>query len=126
LKGAYILSDFDASSTDANRVILAGSGTEVSLLVQARDKLVSSGINCRVVSFPSWDLFESQSEEYKNSVFPCGVKTVYVEASNCLGAHKYASHIIGMTSFGASAPAKVLKEKFGFTVDNIVRVAMQQ
>jgi transketolase len=124
LKGAYILSDFDAAP-NTRRVILTGSGTEVCLLVQAKEKLADLGFNCRVVSFPSWDLFEAQSLEYKSSVFPNGIKTVHVEASNSLGAHKYASDVIGMTSFGASAPAKILKEKFGFTVDNIVKVASQ-
>ena len=115
-KGAYVLQDFAGES---NRVILAGSGTEVSLLVEARAKLSTQGIHARVVSFPSWDLFERQTGEYKSSVFVPNVKTIYVEASNCLGAHKYASEIVGMTTFGASAPAKALREKFGFTVDSI-------
>ena len=120
-RGAYILEDF--SPGNDKRVVLAGSGTEVSLLVQARTKLAADGISARVVSFPSWDMFEAQSTEYKESVFTPGIKTMYVEASNCVGADKYADEIVGMTSFGASAPAKALRDQFGFTVDNIVSKA---
>jgi len=120
-KGAYVMMDF--THNNSKQVVLAGSGTEVSLLVQAREKLAAQNIDARIVSFPSWDRFESQSAEYKQSVFPQGVKVVYVEASNCLGAHKYADTVVGMTTFGASAPAKTLREKFGFTVENVVAKA---
>ena len=122
-KGAYILQDFVGTTQTNKRVILAGSGTEVTLLVQAREKLSSQNIDARIVSFPSWDRFETQSKEYKASVFPEDVKVLYVEASNCLGASKYADEVVGMTTFGASAPAKTLREKFGFTVDNIAAKA---
>ena len=120
-RGAYILQDFATQSN--KRVILSGSGTEVSLLVQAREKLAAQNIDARIVSFPSWDRFETQTDAYKESVFPHNVKVLYMEASNCLGAAKYAHDVIGMTTFGASAPAKILREKFGFTVDNIVAKA---
>ena len=121
-KGAYVVVDFDGSSA-APKVILAGSGTEVTLLVQARERLAAANVNCRIVSFPCWSLFEDQPVEYRQSVFPEGVKMLYVEAANCLGAEKYATAVIGMTTFGASAPANALKAHFGFTVDNIVQRA---
>ena len=116
--GAYILQDFVEKSEDEKKIVLAGSGTEVGLLVEARNKLAPF-LNARVVSFPSFDLFDSQSREYKDSVFPKNVKVLFVEASSCTGAEKYADAIIGMHSFGASAPAKDLRFHFGFTVDNV-------
>ena len=121
LKGAYVLSDFADDKTP--RVILAASGTEVGLSVGAREQLAAEGVDARVVSFPSFGLFDKQTDEYKLSVFPKGVKVLFVEASNCLGAERYADAIVGMTTFGASAPATALKKHFGFTVDNVVAQA---
>ena len=121
LKGAYVLSDFADDKTP--RVILAASGTEVGLIVGAREQLAAEGVDARVVSFPSFGLFDKQTDEYKLSVFPKGVKVLFVEASNCLGAERYADAIVGMTTFGASAPATALKKHFGFTVDNVVAQA---
>jgi transketolase len=124
LSGAYILQDFAGQSVP--RVIMAGSGTEVTLLVEARKLLATQGVDARVVSFPSWDLFDKQSCEYQKSVFPDSVPSIYVEAANCLGAEKYVRNgSIGMSTFGASAPAKDLKKHFGFTVENIVKKAMK-
>jgi len=119
MKGAYVLSDFE-NSDHGRRVILAGSGTEVQLLVEAKKVLNEQGIACRVVSVPSIDMFHKQSEEYKESVFPAGHRVLFVEASSCLGAERFAHGLVAMTGFGASAPAKALKQHFGFTVDNVV------
>ena len=91
------------------------------MLVDAKKILTEThGIPTRIVSVPSFDLFDKQSKEYKDSVFIPGTKVLFVEASSCLGAEKFADCVIGMTTFGASAPAKVLKQHFGFTVDNVV------
>ena len=124
LKGAYTVSDFGRDSP--RKVILAASGTEVGLAVEAKTKLEAEhgDVCCRVVSFPSFDLFEKQTNDYKVSVFPEKVKVLFIEASSCLGAHKYANDVISMTSFGASAPAKDLKKHFGFTVENVVKRAL--
>ncbi|MEI7812441.1 MAG: transketolase [Ignavibacteria bacterium] len=120
LKGAYILQDTDGKPD----VILMASGSEVPLILKAADELAAQGVKARVVSFPSWELFEKQTQEYRNSVFPPEVKArVAVEAAVKTGWHKYAGNkgeIIGMDSYGASAPAGVLMEKYGFTVANVV------
>ena len=118
LFGAYVLE----SAANA-KLILAGSGTEVTLLVAAKKLLQAKGIDATVVSFPSWSLFETQSDAYKQSVFPNGTPVLYVEAANCLGAEKWAKSVIGMTTFGASAPANSLKAHFGFTPENIAAKA---
>jgi transketolase len=123
-KGAYVLSDFekegDISSGLKKKIVLAATGTEVGLLLEAKSKLIlEAKLNCRVVSFPSFDLFDAQPEQYRQSVFPQDVKVLFVEASSCIGAEKYADAVIGMKSFGASAPAKALRAHFGFTVENV-------
>lgn len=118
LKGAYVLSDFEGSP-DGPSVILAGSGTEMGLLVDAK-RILKDSCRVRIVSVPSFDLLEKQTKEYKESVFVPGTKVLFVEASSCIGAERFADSVIGMTSFGASAPAKALKQHFGFTVDNVV------
>ncbi|MBS1527653.1 MAG: transketolase [Bacteroidetes bacterium] len=122
-KGAYILSD----SEGAPDVILMATGSEVTLVLQAQDKLKAEGINARVVSMPSWELFEKQSADYKEKVFPKAVrKRLAVEAGSPLGWHKYVTDegdIIAMHTFGESAPAEELFKEFGFTVDNVVAKA---
>ena len=119
-KGAYILSD----SNKAPEVILMGSGSEVSLLMDAKEKLAAESIAARVVSMPSWELFEKQDAAYKESVFPKQIKKrLAVEAGSTIGWHKYVTDegdIIGMTTFGESAPAEELFKLFGFTVENVV------
>ena len=119
-KGAYILSDSDK----APEVILMGSGSEVSLLMDAKEKLAAESIAARVVSMPSWELFEKQDAAYKESVFPKQIKKrLAVEAGSTIGWHKYVTDegdIIGMTTFGESAPAEELFKLFGFTVENVV------
>jgi len=125
LKGAYILVDSDKETPD---VILMASGSEVEQIYEARKVLKEKGIDARVVSMPSWELFEEQSEEYKNSVLPKNVRArLAVEAGTSYGWHKYVGldgDIISIDTFGASAPGEILFEKFGFTVENVVNRAI--
>jgi len=120
-RGAYILAD----APDGNpEVILIASGSEVSLAVQAYDKLVAEGIRARVVSMPSWDIFEHQTQQYRDSVLPPKVKArVAIEQGSTLGWERYVGQegcVIGMHTFGASAPLKELQKKFGFEPDRVV------
>jgi transketolase len=120
-KGAYVVKDFGRPE-----MILVASGSEVALVLQAAKKLADEGEGVRVVSFPSWELFEKQDEAYRESVLPKAVsKRLAVEAGSGLGWERYAKSVISMERFGASAPAKVLFEKFGFTVDNVVAKAKE-
>ena len=125
-RGAYVLADAPNRKPD---VILMASGSEVSLCVSAYEQLQSQGIKARVVSMPSWDIFEKQSEEYKQQVLPPEVKArVSVEQASTLGWSKYAGpsgKMIGMHTFGASAPIKDLLNKFGFTTDKVVEAARE-
>lgn len=120
LKGAYILSD----SKGKPDVILMATGSEVQLILAAQKVLAAENINARVVSFPSWEIFEEQSAEYKESVLPKSVrKRISVEAGSIFGWHKYTTDdgdVIGMTTFGESAPGDQLMKEFGFTVENVV------
>jgi transketolase len=124
-KGAYILADSDGRPD----VILMGTGSEVSLCVTAYEQLKSEGVKARVVSMPSWDIFEKQSDAYKKQVFPPEVKArVSVEMAATLGWDRYVGpygKMIGMHRFGASAPLKDLLKKFGFTVDKVVEAARE-
>lgn len=119
-KGAYILSDSEGSPD----LILIGTGSETQLCVQAAEQLRGEGKKVRVVSMPSWELFEAQTAEYKESVLPKGVKKrLAVEAGITMGWCRYVGDegaVIGIDTFGASAPGKVVLEKFGITVDNVV------
>ncbi|MEO5891844.1 MAG: transketolase [Ferruginibacter sp.] len=119
-KGAYILADSEKEPD----VILMGTGSEVSLLMQAQEQLAAESISARVVSMPSWELFEKQDAAYKEKVFPKAIrKRLAVEAGSTLGWHKYVTDegdVIGMTGFGESAPAEELFKLFGFTVENVV------
>jgi transketolase len=119
-KGAYILSDVEKPS-----VILLATGSEVSLIMEAQSKLKQEGIAARVVSMPSWELFEKQDKAYKEKILPPSIrKRLAVEAGSVLGWHKYVTDegaILGMTNFGESAPAGDLMKFFGFTVDNVVK-----
>jgi transketolase len=125
--GAYVLADAEGGKPD---VILMASGSEVYLCVDAYEQLTAAGIKARVVSFPSWELFEKQSQEYKDSVFPPEVKArVSVEQGVTLGWERYVGRDgakIGMTTFGASAPFKDLQKHFGFTAEHIIEAAKQQ
>jgi transketolase len=123
-KGAYILADADDGQPE---VILIGTGSEVSFCVDAYEQLKSEGIKARVVSMPSWELFEQQSQEYRDSVLPPSVTArVSVEQASTLGWARYVGLTgcsIGMETFGASAPLKALQQKFGFTVEHVVEEA---
>jgi transketolase len=125
-KGAYVLADGAGGKPD---VILMGSGSEVQLCVQAYEKLQSEGIKARVVSMPSWELFERQDASYKESVLPANVTArVSVEMAATLGWERYVGphgKSIGMHTFGASAPLKAVLKKFGFDADNVVAAAKQ-
>lgn len=126
LKGGYVLLDSKKAVPDA---IIMASGSEVSLAVEAKKALETDGIDVRVVSMPCMDLFEEQSEEYKESVLPKSVRSrVAVEALSDFGWGKYVGldgKTLGMKSFGASAPAGILFEKFGFTVENVVKAVKE-
>jgi transketolase len=125
-KGAYVLADTAGGKPD---VILMASGSEVSLCVDAYEKLEAEGIKARVVSMPSWELFERQDTAYKESVLPAKVTArVSVEMASIFGWERYTGprgKIIGMRSFGASAPLKDLLKKFGFSADNVVAAARE-
>ena len=122
LKGGYVIADSQKEVPDA---IIIASGSEVSLAVNAKEELKKDGIDVRVVSMPSMELFDKQSAEYKESVLPNAVrKRVAVEALSDFGWYKYVGldgRVIAMESFGASGPAATLFEHFGFTVDNVVK-----
>jgi transketolase len=119
-KGAYILSE----SETPPKIILIGTGSEVQLLVSAQQKLKMQNIAARVVSMPSWELFEKQDNDYKEKIFPRAIrKRLAVEAGSSLGWHKYVTDhgdVIGINKFGESAPGEEVMKEYGFTVENIV------
>jgi transketolase len=125
--GAYILADPDDGKPD---VILIGTGSEVQLCIGAHETLAAEGIKSRVVSMPSWELFEHQDEAYRESVLPAAVTArVAVEQASTIGWHRYVGMngaAIGMHTFGASAPLKALLTKFGFTPEAVTAAARAQ
>ena len=125
-RGAYTLADCEGGRPE---VILMGTGSEVSLCVAAHEELIAEGIRSRVVSMPSWEIFEHQTQEYRDSVLPPAVEArVCVEMGSTLGWHEYVGprgRIIGMKSFGASAPLPALLKHFGFTRENVVATAKE-
>lgn len=125
IKGAYVLSDPSDAKPD---VILIATGSEVSLAMQGTELLDKKGIKARVVSMPSWELFEMQPKAYREEVLPSAMKArVVIEIGVSLGWHKYAGdygRMITHDRFGASAPLKVLMEKFGFTAERVAKEAM--
>src|SRR5256886_7446043 len=120
-KGAYVLAD---GAGEKPKLILMASGSELSLCVDAYEKLKSEGVKARVVSMPSWELFEQQDAAYKESVLPASVTArVSVEMASTFGWERYTGpkgKIIGMRSFGASAPLQDLLKKFGVNADKVV------
>jgi transketolase len=120
-KGAYVLWQSEQGTPD---VILIGTGSELHIVLEAGKRLQADGVKVRVVALPSWELFDRQPEEYRESVLPSDVRArVAVEAGIALGWERYVGLdgvVIGMHSFGASAPGAVLYEKFGFTAENVV------
>jgi len=125
-KGGYMLWE---SAKDMPQVILIGTGSETYIALEAGKKLAADGIGVRVVSLPSWELFDSQPQKYRDSVLPPEVKArVAVEAGIKLGWEHYVGlegTVIGLDSFGASAPASVLYEKFGITIDHVAQAAKE-
>jgi transketolase len=125
-RGAYVLADASRGNPE---VILIASGSEVSLAVEAHEQLVAAGIRSRVVSMPSWDVFEHQSQEYQDEVLPPLVTArVAVEQASTFGWERYigrSGRMIGMKTFGASAPLKELQRKFGFEPDHVVTAAKE-
>jgi transketolase len=126
-KGAYVLADAIKGKVD---VILIATGSEVGMTVEAFEKLKADGVAARVVSMPSWELFEDQDKAYRDSVLPPSVTArVVVEQAGPVGWDRYVGQTgakIVMNTFGASAPIDKLQAKFGFTTDNIVKVAKKQ
>jgi transketolase len=126
-RGAYVLADAPGANPE---IILIATGSEVILAIEAHEKLLAEGIRSRVVSMPSWDIFEHQSKEYRDSVLPPCVKArVAAEQASTLGWERYVGSegcAIGMNTFGASAPLKELQKKFGFESDHLVAAAKQQ
>jgi len=125
--GAYVLADSPGGNPE---VIIIASGSEVGLAVEAHEKLLAEGILSRVVSMPSWEIFDHQTQEYRESVLPSNVKArVAVEQASTFGWERYvgpSGQIIGMKTFGASAPLKELQRKFGFEPDHVIAAARKQ
>jgi transketolase len=118
--GAYVLND---SAKDNSDIVLIGTGSEVGLIVEAGRKLAEKGIKSRIVSMPSWELFEAQSQEYRDSVLPPSSRIrLAVEAGATLGWDRYVGDrgdVIGVDRFGASAPGPVVMREYGFSVENV-------
>jgi transketolase len=126
-KGGYVLKDADGGKPE---LLLIGTGSEVPLCVEAAEKLTAEGVKVRVVSLPCWELFEKQDQAYRDSILPPAVtKRVCVEMGSTFGWERYAGAtgaIIGMKTFGASAPLKDLLKFFNFTTDAVYQAAKQQ
>jgi transketolase len=126
-RGAYVLADAENGKPD---VLLMATGSEVSICVGAYEQLKAEGVAARVISMPSWELFEHQDEAYRNSVIPPDVVArVAVEKGSILGWTRYTGlkgHIVGMRTFGASAPLKELQRRFGFMPETVVEAAREQ
>jgi len=123
-RGAYVLSDSD----EKPHLILIATGSEVHIALEAQNRLSREGVAVRVVSMPSWELFEKTEQEYKDQVLPPDVPVrIAVEAGQPMGWKHYvgdSGSIIGITDFGASAPGGTVMEKFGFTPENVVEKAL--
>jgi transketolase len=123
-RGAYVLADPPDGRPE---LVLIGTGSELSLVVAAREKLLERKVNARVVSMPSWELFDDQPQDYREFVLPPGVRArLAVEAALPLGWHRYVGdggEVLAIERFGASAPGNIVMEKFGFTVDHVVERA---
>jgi transketolase len=126
VKGGYVLNDPKDGEAD---LIVIATGSEVSLALSAQEILAKKGVKTRLVSMPSWELFEIQPEAYRNKVLPPAKKArLVVEAGVSMGWHRYAGEkgrILAQDRFGASAPEKVLRNKFGFTPERVAEEAMK-
>ncbi|MCW3065228.1 MAG: tkt [Solirubrobacterales bacterium] len=119
-RGAYVLREAGAA---AARLVLLGTGSEVSVAMAAADRLEADGVPTRVVSFPCWELFEQQDGAYRDEVLPPGVPRVSIEAGITLGWERWADRSVGINRFGASAPGEIVLDKLGINVDNLVKTA---
>jgi transketolase len=115
-RGAYVLADAPRSDLD---IVLIGTGSEVWVCVAARDLLAADGLGVQVVSMPSWDLFASQPDEYRDAVLPPGVPKLAVEAASSFGWDRYADDVVAIDHFGASAPGPTVLAEFGYTPENV-------
>ncbi len=115
-RGAYVLIDESRPAID---LVLVGTGSEVGICARARDALESEGLSVRVVSMPSWDLFERQPGEARANVLPPGVPTLAVEAATAFGWSKYADDVVSIERFGESAPGDIALERFGYTPEHV-------
>ena len=126
-RGAYIVAD---AVSEKPKVILIGTGSEVALCLDAYEKLEQEGISARVVSMPSWELFEQQDQSYRESVLPPEIRArVSVEMGSVIGWDRYVGETgakVGMHTFGSSAPLKDLLVRFGFTPDKVLAAAKEQ
>jgi transketolase len=126
-QGAYVLADAQGGNPE---VIIIASGSELSLAVEAHEQLLADGVRSRLVSMPSWEIFEHQPQAYRDTVLPPNVKArVAVEQGSILGWDRYVGNsgrVIGMDTFGASAPLKALQKKFGFEPNQVVAAAKEQ
>lgn len=113
------------AGSSASKIVLVGTGSEVSLCVQAAIQLEQSGIASQVVSMPSWDRFETMSKDFKSTVFPRGIPVLSVEAGSTFGWAKFADQSIGIDRFGASAPGNVVMQKLGLNVQHVVDCALE-
>jgi transketolase len=119
-RGAYVLSDaFDGKP----RLILIASGSEVGLSAAAARELNEGGLSVRLVSMPSWELFDAQSREYRDSVLPPSIPALAIEAGVAQGWLRYAHDVLAVERFGASAPGAEMLERYGFTLDNVCKRA---
>jgi len=120
-RGAYVIADAPGGDPE---IILIATGSELSLAIDSHEKLVSEGIRSRVVSMPSWDIFEHESQEYRDSVLPPHITArLAIEQASTFGWERYVGltgKVIGMHTFGASAPLKALQQEFGFTVEKVI------
>ena len=120
-RGAYVLADAPDGKPD---IILIATGSELGLAADTHERLISDGIRSRVVSMPSWDVFERETQEYRDAVLPPDVTVrVAIEQASTFGWERYVGRtgrVIGMHIFGASAPLKALQQEFGFTVDHVM------
>jgi transketolase len=116
-RGAYVLRDPESAPA---QIVLIGTGSEVQLCLAAADLLEAQGLQARVVSFPCWELFATQPDDYRHEVFPAGVPRLAVEAGSSFGWERYADASVSIDRFGASAPGDVAMTEFGFTPDNVV------
>ena len=113
--GAYVLVD----PADHPKLVLVGTGSEVAVCVDAAKELESGDIHTRVVSMPSWELFEEQDEAYRDSVLPGDIPTLAVEAAASFGWDRWADESVSIDRFGASAPGKIVLENLGYTAENV-------